>query len=469
MSARMEAQLSPQEQALCEELVAVLSRAMKNISFYEVHHPVVRAVLAELHSSLSNYLSDRRELSLKFISGYVVIQNQPLLSNKASVGNLVGACQRRQVESLVLRRGVTLEELEHLVSVLALEASEVEQEGGVGRALEARGVERIAVERLGQKQTRDWRWIHSSALDVLRGSALGVRTGRPVDIAGVQASVRDIVEDVLGDHSLLYNLTSLKGMDEYTFIHALNICVLAGELGRQINLSRDQLDELGVATLLHDVGKILVPLEVLRKPAPLDEAEFAIMSRHPVDGSIMLSREPRLPESAAIVAFEHHMHYDFSGYPRPRSPRKLHLFSLMASIADVYDALTTTRPYRPPLPPLHALEVMRSECRGHLEPRLFQHFITMLGPYPWGTLLGLSEGRLAVVTRPNASAPENPYARVIEMEGKQPRISNSEAPLRQLAQREERCEVLDPVALGLDLTVLLHGLRGEEETVQPAA
>jgi hypothetical protein len=181
-----------------------------------------------------------------------------------------------------------------------------------------------------------------------------------------------------------------------------------------------------------------------------------------VDGSIMLSREPRLPESAAVVAFEHHMHYDFTGYPRPQRPRKLHLFSLMASIADVYDALTTTRPYRPPLPPLRALEIMRSECRGHLEPRLFQHFLTMLGPYPWGTLLGLPEGRLAVVTRPNASAPENPYARVIEMEAGQPNITNSEAPLRQLTPRDGPLEVLDPVILGLDLTVLLHGLRGDE-------
>ena len=469
MVVRAEPHLPAPEQAVGEGLVAELSRAMKNISFYDVHHPVVREVLTSLHTDLTRYLADKREFVVKFVSGYVVIQGKPLMTNKASVGNLLGACHRRHAESIVFRRGVTLDELEHLVAVLAMEAAEVEQEGGVGRALEARGVERIAVERLSGKQQRNWRWVHSTALDVLRGTAMGVRTGRPVDIGGVQGSVRDIVEDVLGDRSILYNLTSLKGMDEYTFIHALNICVLAGELGRQINLRREHLDELGISTLLHDVGKILVPLEILRKPGALDEAEFAKMSRHPVEGAIMLSREPQLPDSAAVVAFEHHMHYDFSGYPRPRRPRKLHLFSLMASIADVYDALTTTRPYRPPLPPLRALEIMRSECQGHLEPRLFRHFVTMLGPYPWGTLLGLAEDRLAVVTRPNASAPENPFARVIEMNAGKPEIANAEVPVRQLSQQEGRLEALDPVALGIDLTVLLHGLQADQTEAQAAA
>ena len=466
MPVSTKAQPSVEERAACESLVTALSRAMKNISFYEVRHPVVRDVLTQLHTDLTRYLTDKREFVIKFVNGYVVLQNVPLLTNRAAVGNLLGACHRRQAESLVFRRGVTLDELEQLVTVLAADTSEVEQEGGLGRVLEARGVERIVVGAPKGRPHSNWRWIHSTTLDVLRGAAAGVRTGRPMDVASVHASVGDIMDDVLGDRTLVHNLTSLKGMDEYTFIHALNICVLAGELGRHINLSREHLDELGAATLLHDVGKVLVPLEVLRKPAALDEVEFQIMSRHPVDGAIMLSREPRLPESAAVVAFEHHMHYDFSGYPQPTHPRHLHLFSLMATIVDVYDALTSTRPYRPPLPPQRALEVMQHECRGHLEPRLFGHFVAMLGPYPWGTLLGLPDGRMAVVTRPNASRPDNPLARVIALETAKPGIADSEVPVRQLAARGE-FQVLDPATLGIDLTALLHELHGDE--VQGAA
>ncbi len=214
-------------------------------------------------------------------------------------------------------------------------------------------------------------------------------------------------------------------------------------MGRQIQLEREQLDKLVIATLLHDVGKILVPLEILRKPGPLDEHEFQLMSRHPVDGAVLLTREPQLPEVAALVAYEHHMRCDFSGYPKPRTPRTLHLYSLICCLADIYDALTTSRPYRPPLTPLAALQVMEKDCRAHVEPRLLKHFITMLGPYPWGTLLGLPDGRLAVVTRPNAAAPENPFPRLIERTREPPRAGSDETPITALAGRGG-VEVLDP-------------------------
>lgn len=461
MSASTAASISAGEQTVCIGLVTDLARAMKNISFYDLAHPMVRTVLAGLHADLTAYLRERREFSVKFVSGYIVLQDVPLVAPHASLGNLLGACLRRQAESLVFRRGVTLEDLEQLVAVLAADPGGLAEEGGLARALEARGVERILAGRLASGSKRDWRWVHSTALDVLRGAAMGVRTGRPVDVTGVQKSVCEIVEDVLGDRSILYNLTSLKGMDEYTFIHALNICVLAGELGRQIRLDRQQLDELGIATLLHDVGKILVPLEILRKPGPLEEPEFQVMSRHPVDGSVLLAREPKLPEVVAVVSFEHHMRCDLSGYPRTRWPRSLHLYSMMACISDIYDALTTTRPYRPPLPPLRALELMQTECQAHVEPRLFRQFVTMLGPYPWGTLLGLPGGRLGVVTRPNAAAPDNPFARVLETECQPARAAEEEVPVRSLARQEGEFQVLDPVMLGLDLTAILHGLQAQ--------
>jgi HD-GYP domain-containing protein (c-di-GMP phosphodiesterase class II) len=283
-----------------------------------------------------------------------------------------------------------------------------------------------------------------------------VRGGQPVDIAGLKLSVREIVDDILGEGTILYNLNSMKGMDEYTFVHALHICILAIELGRRVHFDEAQLEELGVATLLHDVGKIFVPLEVLRKPARLDDSEFAVISRHPVDGAIALARETGVPEVAAVVAFEHHVHIDHSGYPRLRRPRPLHMYSLMASIADVYDALTTARPYRPPLPPLQAVEVLRMEYSSRLEPRLLRHFLAMLGPYPCGTLVGLSDDRMAVVTRPNAMAPGNPFARIIERSGPAHRMADAEVPLRDLAPDPASLTTLDPVTLGMDLTALLH-------------
>jgi HD-GYP domain-containing protein (c-di-GMP phosphodiesterase class II) len=268
--------------------------------------------------------------------------------------------------------------------------------------------------------------------------------------------VREIVDDIIGDRSIVYNLNWMKGMDEYTFVHALHISVLAIELGRDIGLPRERLEELGTATLLHDIGKIFVPLEILRKPTKLDAGEFEIINRHPVDGALVLAREPDLPPVAGVVAFEHHVHLDRSGYPKVRRNRELNAYSLMTSVVDVYDALTTMRPYRPPLPPHMAVAVMREQYEGRLEPRLLARFLELLGPHPWGSLLRLPEGRLAVISRPNPADPSNPLARIIEMGAGGAEVLDGESHLRDLTRRPEHATAVDPLELGIDLTSLLH-------------
>lgn len=452
---------------LAEDTVAGLARAMKNVSFYEVGHPVVSDVLTQVEKGLGELLRGEREFVVKFTQGYVVLQETPILSPQASIGNLVGACHRRGVQTIVLQRGVDVEELTGLVDVLAADPEEVNAQGGIAAALAERGIRRIVVERLvadegadegePREEVSEWRWVYTTALDVLRGAAADVRVGRGLDVGSVQSSVSGIVEDILGDRSIVYSLSTMKGMDEYTFVHALHICILSIELGRALGLGRDALEELGTATMLHDVGKIFVPLSILRKPGRLTDEEFAVIGRHPVDGALVLVRETDLPVVAPVVAFEHHVHMDYSGYPKIRDSRELNMYSLMTSVVDVYDALTTARPYRPPLTPQTAVEVMRKEYEGRLEPRLLQSFFDLLGPYPWGTLLRLDDARLAVVTRPNPAEPENPMTRVIEVGEGEAKAAAEALPLRETVRGTEALEVVDPVALGLDLTELLHG------------
>ncbi len=444
------------QRAVAERAILTFARALKNVSFYDPSHPVVREVLQRFLDDLLLLLDSRPELVIKFVSGYVAIDDRAVTGQHAALGNLAGACHRRGVEAITFRRGVQAYDVERFAALLAADCEMIEKEGGIGKLMVREGIQHIVVERFSARPRSDWRWVHARTIDVLRSAASGVRTNRPLDVAGVRLSVREIVDDVLGERSILFNLNSMKGMDEYTFIHALHICILAIELGRQIGLDRHQLEQLGIASLLHDVGKIFVPLGILRKPGPLDEEEFAVMSRHPVDGAVALVREPEVPEAAAVVALEHHMHHDHSGYPRLRRPHPLHLYSLIAGIADVYDALTTIRPYRPALPPLSAVEVMSNEYSGRLEPRLLHRFLAMLGPYPSGTLLGLPDERLVVVTRPNGDAPENPFVRRLEKSAGGKRLSREELPLQKLTGEPSRLTVLDPTALGLDLIALLH-------------
>jgi HD-GYP domain-containing protein (c-di-GMP phosphodiesterase class II) len=174
-------------------------------------------------------------------------------------------------------------------------------------------------------------------------------------------------------------LLSIKRHDEYTFQHSLNICILALALGMAMGLDRPRLHELGLAAFLHDVGKAWVPLEVLRKPGPLGEDEFALIQRHPVSGAVYLDQQPGVPPAAAVVAFQHHLRHDQSGYPKLRWPHSPNAYSLVVGIADAYDALTSERPYRRTLGPEEALTLMLDTPPGQFEPRMLDLFAEMLG------------------------------------------------------------------------------------------
>jgi HD-GYP domain-containing protein (c-di-GMP phosphodiesterase class II) len=301
----------------------------------------------------------------------------------------------------------------------------------------------------------------------VRSASAEVRTGRPIDIGSVRTSVREIVKDIMAGRSIAHNLSWMKGMDEYTFVHALHICILAIELGRELGLTGQQLEELGTATLLHDVGKIFVPLEILRKPGKLDPDEFKIISRHPVDGAIMLAQDRNVPMVAAIVAYEHHIHLDYSGYPVMNKRRPLHMYSLMTSIVDIYDALTTVRPYRPPLPPRTALAVMQEQLTSRLEPRLLLHFTQMLGRYPCGTMLRTDSGRLVVVTQHRPDTPDNPIVKVVDLQPDKVQMGETNALGEFHSGFSDPVEV-DPAGLGLDLALLMQRT-ATAETEQRAA
>jgi len=457
MTTSVATRLQDPGRAHAEKAIAHFSRAMKNMAFFEVRHPLIGDVLAQVMAELDSLLAHQAQLSISMVHGYVVIDGRPIVTPNISLDNMVGACQRRGVGVIVFRRGVTVRELAHLSSLLTGDPTDLPKAGGLGAALAAAGVRRISVERLHAKSAREnWRSSHAAILDVLRQAGTNVRTGQRIDVGGVHQSVRAIVSNVLGAGSLLHNLHCMKEMDEYTFVHALHCCILGLEFGRQIGLTREQLEELGTCILLHDVGKIFVPLEILRKPSALDRSEFAVMARHPIDGALALAREQGLPEAAPVVAFEHHMLADHSGYPKVRRGRPLNIYSLMTSVVDVYDALTTMRPYRPPLPPRTAVAVMREQYEGRLEPRLLARFLDLLGPYPWGSLLRLAEGPLVVVSRPNPEEPGNPLARVIEIGTSGNRASDEQTHLRDMTDRMAEIRVLDPVEVGINLTSLLH-------------
>jgi len=218
------------------------------------------------------------------------------------------------------------------------------------------------------------------------------------DMSEAVWTVEQLLEKVLLQPGASLLLSTLKTHDEYTFYHSINTSLLALTVGRAIGLDNDQLIELGVGALLHDLGKIRVPVEVIQYPGRLDEAMWSEIKRHPHEGAqAILAGSGVGQEIAALVALEHHARFDLTGYPQVARRKKLHLYSRITSICDIYDALTTRRAYKRALAPATALRTIVEGGGTQLDPDLVQIFVSILGIFPAGSLLRLDTGEIAVV------------------------------------------------------------------------
>lgn len=465
MEARVERGKKADEKP-ANHVVNALARAMRNTSFYASDHPLVRLNVEEASQTINWLLEKNREFVIKIVEGEIIADDQPLFDPSTGTANLVGACLRRGIESSTFLPGVSPEEVAAFITVLVSDPDELEERGGAASCLNKAGVASIKVERLlspndTKEPTESGRKTYASALDVLRAAARRARTGASPEAGPTHQVVSDLLDSIMYEQTAMLGLISVKGRDEYTFTHALHICILCLELGSSLGLERDKLEQLGVCAMLHDIGKIFVPLPILRKPAALSREEFEIIQQHPMNGALLLCRHENAPAMAPLVAFEHHLHYDFSGYPAVSRRRDLNFYSLLVGPADVYDALTTDRPYRPALSPLKALEVMHSQA-SHFEPRILTRFTEMLGKHPAGSLVRLDDGRLAVVTRPNFKYIDNPFVRLLHWQGNQPLLEEAEFNLAapdpgHSNQPHTIDSIIDPATLGLNVSALLGG------------
>jgi HD-GYP domain-containing protein (c-di-GMP phosphodiesterase class II) len=214
------------------------------------------------------------------------------------------------------------------------------------------------------------------------------------------------------DRSPFLILTALKSHHAYTFTHIINVCILTVAQIEALGGDARALREFGLASMMHDIGKTLLPGEILSKPGKLTPEEFALMQRHPQDGVHILRETPGVPDLALIVALEHHMRYNHGGYPRPRHPRPLHPCSLMTNIADTYDAMRSRRAYQEEFPPEKVAALINDRAGADYHPRLALAFLQIMGAYPPGTRVRMDTGEEAVVVRVN---PANPYRPVVRM------------------------------------------------------
>lgn len=247
------------------------------------------------------------------------------------------------------------------------------------------------------------RQTYARSIDVTREVISAARLGRNPGLRRVKRAVQDLVDAILTDPSSMIGLTTLREFDDYTFVHSVNVCILSIALGRRIGFSRRQLLDLGLAALMHDIGKSRVSVRLLNSDGPLTDADRERVRAHTWLGMLTLFQLPAStgrPWRSMAAAFEHHRKIDQTGYPAARASRPLSLFSKIIAVCDGYDAATTIRSYqKTPWSPADVLRGMRDNARLGLDPVIVKAFINLTGIYPIGTFVVLDTFEFAVVAR----------------------------------------------------------------------
>ena len=226
------------------------------------------------------------------------------------------------------------------------------------------------------------------------------RMGRAIDAEACQPLVEAISQSVMRNPGAMVSLLRIKTREDYTYMHSLAVCALMISLARQLGMDEDATRSAGMAGLLHDIGKVFMPLEVLNKPVKLSTEEFDIMRTHPARGhALLLEGQGACPE-ALDVCLHHHERMDGTGYPFKLPGEQLSVFARMGAVCDVYDATTSVRPYKAGWGPAESIAQMAS-WKGHFDLTIFNAFVRGLGIYPVGSLVRLSSGMLAVVVEQN--------------------------------------------------------------------
>ena len=222
------------------------------------------------------------------------------------------------------------------------------------------------------------------------------RMGRAIEAEAAAPLVEEISNSVMRNPGALISLARLKTADDYTFMHSVAVCALMIALARQLGLDERQTRDAGMAGLLHDLGKAMIPLEVLNKPGKLTDEEFDLVKTHPEEGHKLLLQGKGISAMTKDVCLHHHEKIDGSGYPKGLNSDTMSLFAKMGAVCDVYDAVTSNRPYKAGWDPAESIKRM-AEWKGHFDPAVFQAFVKSLGIYPIGSLVRLASGKLGVV------------------------------------------------------------------------
>jgi HD-GYP domain-containing protein (c-di-GMP phosphodiesterase class II) len=375
--------IDPVQQNEFIQVAAYLNAAVVNIRLYTADHPQVARYLERAFLVLRQTLSKRSDLTFMIVGHAVVVDNRPLTSRTPHIKQFARMLRASAVERITFTAELSFGELVRLAADLA------------GRDHQA--VHTSPGIKLGKLRMPDkiCRWgamtpeirreldqlgvLADKPLDELRLLFDQVKTAKELPLQGLERVVQDLIQGMLCNINPLEMLSSLKSSDEYTFTHAINVCILTMTQAEVLGVEGRALYDIGVAAAMHDAGKMFVPDEILNKPGKLTEAEWELMRHHTIRGARYILRMEGLPRLAFIAALEHHIRFDGSGYPAMNGGSwRPHIVSQMIAVSDLYDAMRSRRPYQEPKPDEKIIQILVDESGSSFNPHLVDNFLRII-------------------------------------------------------------------------------------------
>jgi HD-GYP domain-containing protein (c-di-GMP phosphodiesterase class II) len=350
------------------EFISHMVTAISSRALYSVEHPIFLEFTERAGGLLDDLCADGT-MSITMIGDSLIFNDTPFMEKAPYIVNFLKRLKKKKIEKIVFRKGLEIDELKNFISALSLKGDlsstphisvgtieiKMKASGGTASELMNKGISKV------------------------QEAYKGFSRFRKLDTVSLEESVLDFISVLKKEINVLRIVSPVKSHNEYTYVHATNVSVLTLFQAESLGIKGETLHDIGMAGLLHDVGKMFVSLDVLDKQGKLTPDEWQQMRRHPLHGAVYLSKVPDIPPLVPIVAFEHHMRFDGKGYPDTRRMgRNQHIVSQMVAIADFYDALRTDRPYRKALDVPTIAGLMKEGKGKDFNPLLVETFLTSL-------------------------------------------------------------------------------------------
>ncbi|HLE41628.1 MAG TPA: HD domain-containing phosphohydrolase [Nitrospirota bacterium] len=374
-------------------VIAQLTAAVTNTSLYSAAHPQVAAYIEKAYDVLADLLRLKPDITILLIGDDLVADNRPLTSGGAYIDNFVRILKKKAIERITFISGVPKTELQDLIHDLAspdtvaarssacIKLGKVElRVKKAGEQIISPAAESVAAASPGVPQADIEALLALTAreLDELKDVYLRIKKHKQIDVRGVDDIVKGFISGFRKEINPLGLLASLKSAHEYTFTHVTNVGILTIGQAESLGFTGEHLHQVGVASLLHDVGKLFIPEEILSKPTALTSDERKIIETHTVKGARYLMGLEGIPKLAVLAAMEHHLKYDGTGYPSIKGGWRPNIVSQIISISDVFDAMRSRRSYQEPKPLEKIVEVLKKGSGISFNPQLVEHFLKLI-------------------------------------------------------------------------------------------